>query len=625
MYYLQEQRKVMNGVVVASLPVDIAYRAIAPVKPQFQLNEVMESMAVLPISKLRTVRCKSPKEYNEFTPSMDVALVRVKGGAVFQGGLCWFPTEQGSFADDPLHANVDGDGFYRTVFGPCVSNSGVTYCACDSCFQLGSMRLLGAVENDLSLQALLRANQNQFILSHSVAIERLRSDIAPFLAGWKGVYEEAKEHHSDPHQKLALRLQAWADVTTSGEVYDDLWFNCRETGKKVLIYKMKKGEIAKNGKKPRGIGDLGVAASLQGFVYTGLIKEAFSKLDYVHNGVRYEFLPSPNRAALKAVFQKLMHPPERGYFVCFSDDACFSLRIGDVVYMSNLDIKSCDRSHSTKLFELFRDIGDVEIGQVLIDQCRSNFRIHRYKNGKLDSRCYVELKPLKNVLFSGSTITTAINNLANFLNFVALAEANFSEVTDVASFASVIERECRLAGYLMEVVPCVRYEHLQLLKHSPHLTTSGEYEPLINLGVFFRTFGRCVGDLPGKGDLDSRARFFNACLLQGMYPYLRNPFIDSLKKRFGSYKQNLSERTEKLIVGSVSNTLAYKVDGSVLVKEFIEISNHDLCQRYDTLPSLEADLTEFAHVAAIGVHYSTPAFDGVLEKDYGMVGVSVSC
>jgi len=572
------------------------------------------------LTKVRAVNCGLEEEFSTFVPSGDVEMVKCKGEAWFKNGLCWFSKHEGHFLDATDHPNVDGDQFYRTNFGPIVAHSSITYAACDRAMALASMRLLGALENDLPLQVTMRVAQRGFIENHQPMIELLRASILPYLADYQGIFEAAREHHADPHAKRDLRIVAWREILESGEVFDELWFG-RPGGSKTLVVKLKREEFAKWLKKPRCIGDLGVAASLQGFVYTKLLKEAFAGMNYRYAEVNYRFVPSPGYEPMCQAFDELIAPVGRGQFTCFSDDACFSIRIHGKVYRANLDIKSCDKSHGDAVFELFRDMGLRDVGATLIAQCKSDFKIHRYKNGKLDKRTYVKLRPKKHMLFSGSTITTAINNLANWLIYLSLAEADFSQVNNEEAFAEVIKQAGRRAGYLLEVGVCTEIEDLQFLKHSPHQDVNGCWKPVLNLGVYFRSCGRCKGDLPGRGDQLVRANEFNRQHLNGTFPRLVNSFVTELKERFAFTGANAALTLK--VAKRIENIAVWKAE-SPEEHPPVHVSLESWCRRYRAAPMLAAELMEFAKHARVGLEMSTPALDHVMFVDYGQSGVAKS-
>jgi len=360
----------------------------------------------------------------------------------------------------------------------------------------------------------LARNQKGFWQRHQWLVDTLREVYTPGLIGFTNIYDEALAHHADKHDKRLLRIHAWSDGEIDGTNHNRLWLQS-------VWYKMKKDEIAKPGKYPRMIGDLGVAASLQGFVLTGLLKHTMEDEVLHVNGGHIEFCASPTPEKLRVIFAKLVDPPGRFYFVYFSDDSCLSIRdAGGVIHRYNLDISSCDTSHREALFDAFEAIFPPhlqEYARVLTDQCRLPIRLY-----SVDRQHRCVLKPHGPVLYSGSTITTAINNLANISNAIAISECDF---TGVASITAA----CESAGYIVTCENCDNWHDLQFLKHSPVLDEDGQIQPLLNLGVLLRASGTCRGDLPGRGDIKLRAEVFQKALLQGAYPQATFTLLERMR------------------------------------------------------------------------------------------------
>ena len=83
--------------------------------------------------------------------------------------------------------------------------------------------------------------------------------------------------------------------------------------------KLKLREIAKHGKAPRLIADLGVEASLIGGYACKLFKQFMASFDYDSR----RFVESSDLAALESCFTMLKNPGRRGFFCYFSDGSCF--------------------------------------------------------------------------------------------------------------------------------------------------------------------------------------------------------------------------------------------------------------------------------------------------------------
>ena len=57
---------------------------------------------------------------------------------------------------------------------------------------------------------------------------------------------------------------------------------------------------------------------------------------------------------------------------------------------------------------------------------------------------------------------------------------------------------------------CENLQQVQFLKYSPFFNHLGSIDAVLNLGVWLRTFCYCKYDLPGRGDIERRARLFNS-------------------------------------------------------------------------------------------------------------------
>jgi hypothetical protein len=438
--------------------------------------------------------------------------------------------------------------------------------------------------------------QAEFISEHRSFIEFLAATYAPAFEGYLGMREECRLHYDDPHPKRDLRIHAYEELIDSGQFHQRLWL-------RNVTYKLKKDELAKNGKYPRMIGDLGVAASLQGFRLTYFLKTAQEQTIFI-NGGHIEFMKKPSTEGLTHVFDSLISPVGRFYFVCFSDDSCFSIRHEGRVHIYNVDISSCDASHTKSLFDAFVDLHPLHVkddARILAEQCALPIKVYDLTSRKR----YVKLLPKYPRLYSGSTITTAINNLASML-----IAYSFS-LLDVPTPENVIAAAASV-GYVITLEHCRRYEDIQFLKHSPVLTSQG-YKPLLNLGVLLRSTGVCRGDLPGKGDLETRARAFQHNLLLGMYPRSRFTLIDAMKSI--SKGSTVSASVQRQIDRQIEQTLAYKVGEG---EETLLFEDSNVYVRYGLSDSDIRFLnTDFAN-SSFGDHSHHPALSSILTKDYDL-------
>jgi len=506
----------------------------------------------------------------------------VKGREFFHNGELAFPP-------DPNYV----DGAYRTVFGPSVAHNGKIYAATNENVALAIRRLTGLRKPKIEgLHQQLFDNQTNILKTDELTtfFNRVSNMYFSHLSPVKSVEEECVEHHADPHPKQRLRVEAFREMTENGWIGDPdhLWI-------RRAVWKMKRLEWAKPGKKPRMIVDLKTPASLLGFRLMEALKRAQSREDLEINGGLVHFCKSPDPFEMQHIFEELHNPTKRFYFVYFSDDACFAVHTPEGIKRYNLDISSCDASHSPALFELLVRLFPSEQRhdvQRLVDQCQAPLKIIATQNPKMQ----VVIKPTRPMLYSGSTITTAINNLANILIAHAL-----SKLTEFSAMS--IERAAASVGYIVTgTEPLENYHDLQFLKHSPVFDADELIRPMLNLGVLLRSSGVCHGDLPGRGPLRPRAEAFQRGLLQGMYPKTDLPWL-----------QQTPGPVLKLPY-MTQLEIDYKLVSRPDYPRFTPQTS-SIMQRYRLDDADLAELHQFG-AAGFGDCFRGRAFDKILAKDY---------
>lgn len=520
----------------------------------------------------------------------------MKGKEFFRNGEIHFPDQ---LENRPDHLGLDGT--YRTYFGPSISTNGLIYGKSNHNTRLATRRL-SCARGNLELDTLYLKSQNHFISHSHPFLKLIKDHISGTEHDFSTLVQAAEDHHDDPHPKRKLRQQAWVELGIGDykglNVADRLWL-------RNVKYKMKTDEVAKILKYPRMIGDLGVAASLQGFWITHLMKDGLAREPLVYKDGEMEFCAKPNPTDLERIFEKLRNPPGRYYFVYFSDDSCLSFRDDDGgVHMYNVDISKCDASHGPFLFKALEEITPdiMKDGMAkLVDQCMLPIKISNVN----DPRQSVTLQPTRPRLYSGSTITTLINNLANLLICLAFVDqGRFNSDQDVISAAAK-------AGYIVtcETVDPNYPEDIQFLKHSPVRDSTGRWRAMLNLGVLLRSSGSCKGDLPGskKESLESRARKFQGALLKGMYPRVEFQLLDNLTQ------QTLTPEEKQ--IDKVSHQLYHKV---VDQGDTFRVLDSSLYRRYRLTPSQIDTLNEGFGRGEFEESFASDALETILEKDYGL-------
>lgn len=461
---------------------------------------------------------------------------------------------------------------------------------------------------------LLQQNQGDFIASNSSFLDNLANKYNPTFDEYTNNVQEAQYHHDDPHDKRELRIQAWADLMEEGAIYNETWL----TGPHSFMYKMKRGETAKPGKVARGIADLGVSASLQAFRGAYFLKKAMAEEVIEVEGGIIEFCPKPSPTSLIRIFEELKNPSKRFYFVYFSDDSCLSIRTeGGRVLRFNVDISSCDASHTKRLFDALIRItpeNGKETMRQAVNQCKQPITVR----SRADPKNKVTLKPTGPRLYSGSSITTVINNLANILIAYAIAGSTINSKEDVSSAAESV-------GYIVTCIDCTEDWHLcQFLKHSPVMDSNGELRALLNIGVLLRTTGVCTGDLPGKKTepWEERAKRFQQTLLQGLYPRAKFNLIDNMKKACVTDIGAISKKENRQLSTMVAKITDYKVYGEDEDESFI-IESSEVFKRYGLndlqIAEIELDFGRMGYEE----HYHSSGTAAILKLDYGLSGKSM--
>lgn len=537
---------------------------------------------------LQTSRCSVHKPFvsnQKFTC--------ISGEEFWRNGEIVFPTDGGR------------DTTYRTRFGYGVSHNGIIYANSNENQKLAMRRLTACREPPVSGASafLYRSWHNGLKENQRAAIREMKpwfrennSRYLLAMTAYKGNYEEMREHKSDPHPKRALREEGAEEVETWNLTKNKVWT-------KSVLYKMKKDELAKAGKYPRMIGDMGVVASLQGFRVTEVLKEAMASEPHYFGMLETQFVKRPSQKLLREVMNKLISPPEGGYFAYFSDDSCLSvIAKGGKVKRYNVDIKTCDGSHTGELFHAVKELtpGSEDEIDPLIKQCQLPIRVVDQEN----PANVVVLDPDEPTLYSGSTMTTFVNNMGEFVIAFQLGKVDWSQVPPERVEFEVMSAAKR-AGYVVSCEDCEKVEDIQFLKHSPVLDRYSTYQPVLNLGVLFRASGTCRRELP-KGDPVKTAATFQASLLQGMFPLLDAPIVRKMKVKAGKW----DEKTLEMI----KNEWHYKVDAE---GEVIYVDDDALFRRYDLTEEESASVIELAGVG-YGEFISGPAFDKILDKDYSL-------
>jgi hypothetical protein len=511
----------------------------------------------------------------------------LRGEEYYSNGVITFPTE----VIPKFPGSVDGH--YRTAFGPYVHRHAQIYGNTNHNTQQAVQHRL--CQSKFPDNPFARAFEQFFFELQGTTLAS-QQDIwteyfEPFDACFADTVEHALEGYDLPHPKKFLRILAMKDLLETGKIGNNLWL-------KTIWYKAKADEWGKYNKPERFIGDLGVAASLQGFWSTMLVKQFMADHILEVNGVEMEFHLHVTTEGLERAFAHLLCPPKRGYIAIFSDDFTASIRDEDgVPQMHNLDIRKCDFSHSKYIFAHLH-------GKHLPDPIRDNLktlvkqlelpcRVHSSEN-----RSHMVLLQRDTAfLYSGSTITTVINTQSVAGICIDLALSGACKGADIER--SGLNMGYQLSGWTEEE-RCKTMYDLQFLKHSPVYDTTGRLRAMLNLGVLLRTSGVSKGDLPGRGPLEPRAAAFQSGILRGMYPNASFELLTRMKANLPVVER----RTVNYLFDQLGNDSDYTV------------SMMEATSRY-RLSASDVEILLVLGDAGFGDVLNHRVFHTILHVDYG--------
>lgn len=401
-----------------------------------------------------------------------------------------------------------------------------------------------------------------------------------------------------PHAKRKFRLMIARSVETFGT-------NRREDFKSVG-YKLKPGELLADGKK-RAVADLGALRTDATAWCVESIKQAWA-VPFEHGNLRATYTKESTKDNLRAAFESLLNP--RGIeFFYHSDDSCVSARCSDGLVYFNGDIKACDGSHRQPLFDALYKLIATEKGRENVHapalKRAFSYLTRTLKVRNKHKKEHVRYKFKSARLYSGSVLTTTINNFANLLIAFALHRRvpDPSRVTR-AQFKEAYRLAGEDVGYQLKIIDCERPEELQFLKHSPSVV-DGHIEPWMGLGVYIRGFGTFKGDLPGKGPLDRRAQSYLHGVVQSRLNWGSHIFNDS----FGHL---MSGMTTRMSTSLFDDDTSKSVGGCQC-----RIPIESLCSRYNLTEEELVDACRMIAASKLGDRIRHPVFERLYQVDYG--------
>jgi len=525
-----------------------------------------------------------------------------------RGELLFDPVEK-----DVNFSRVDGyeDKKYKSWLGPRFHSKSVFSSICAQSMT-GALRRITAkrlMEGRPTYHDDLRQNQYTFVSRDNPEVNALKKELQKRLkARLDEVTESAGrlryEWAHKAHKKRKMRVRNHLVSNFEGIVHS--------THAERVAYMIKPMEELPADKYMRAIGDLGVAASARAAYFIDYVKEIMTESYYVDD-VECVFISGPRPDDLRDAFSKLLQPPGCGYFCFFSDDSCFSYRCMDGIFTCNMDIKAADGSNFKPIFSFLKEVMDVDarfaesIEQVFL-QCWLPARVRNPE----DFSEYIDLVPTGDpVLYSGSTLTTLINNVANLMIILAiLKDINSSPLTK-AQLRVVIERAAESAGYTVTCDICEIPEDIQFLKYSVSVIDD-EVVPYLNLGAWMLKFGSFDGDLPGSDKISvlQKSIMFNSDVVKGRLRSGNHIIADAFKTMIvGETLVGLDDRYDDKIKDIVA-----KSEGSLTTR----IPLDRIAARYGCDPVEIEELASLIVEAGQGDLVHHPVLSTIFQRDYGI-------
>jgi len=546
----------------------------------------MSKQKWLPVIRAYPLRCTTEKPYRD------------GGRFTLVKGAKWFSAKGLDFGTESIK-----DKRYRTWFGPSFAHSGESYKVDDVGLRGAVTRLTCAREPDrIGLHEELRSNQFE-----NYGVGEVYSVFQEFVSN--GIDELTPDFDHDrqrdcwtdtPHPKKSLRVRTRAEMDASGAFAEDLWLGNHGRVK----YVCKPDEMLPQGKYLRATGDLGPRGTAQGAYMMDVVKEAFSR-EFKYRNCSYQFVKKPEREELIRAFQAVWDGEDDVCLRCFSDDAIIGVDMPDGRYVANTDISACDGSNYDPVFLFLKQImlgGNLNQKDVrgVFLQCRADCVIESYSDKEFKRKPRkVVLRPKYDTLYSGSVLTTSINNCANFGIFASVID-NLPpfHLRTVETVSAAIAAAAARVGYILKCQVCTSIEDLQFLKCSPTYV-GGLMEVFVNIGVLLRNLGSTVGDLPGKGEIRERAQQYTSDVIRSYVHAGEHELTQALRSKIVESTLGVEEKPR------LTGPVRCDIPLSCIARRY-GVSEFDLLGLCWQIRSSE-----------IGEVLSSPLLDRIYEVDYG--------
>lgn len=416
------------------------------------------------------------------------------------------------------------------------------------------------------------------------------------------VYDDSTLLHQirnavQPHVKQKIRIKAIRDLMEKRTLFNE---GSLFTTK--IVGKMKIPEFAKPGKKPRLLGDFTTEGSLLAAFLVPLIKHAMSG-EVKMGDSTFAFCYSTDPESLDSALRRLFES-SGNYYLYFSDDMV--AKVDGTCY--NLDISSCDMSNDDPVFDRLIWLVESEEHRRLLslaaDQCKLKYVI----GNSNDPTEKVTAQPRRRTEFSGTQLTTLLNNIASFGISMSIEWHGMNTGAGISESALAV-------GYSVTTDLCTNIEDVQFLKHHFYYDEQDKLQSCLNIGPLLRCYGSAWGDVPY-----SRKRGEN--LKDAMRARNRGILMGYKHSGLAALTENLLRSDSAMYRTKSEKSAAYQkghADASTKVIGVRPRCPLDVYARRYNYPL--ADIIQFIDdlkKAKIGSICAHPFVTRVLAKDYGM-------
>jgi len=347
----------------------------------------------------------------------------------------------------------------------------------------------------------------------------------PLLILHKDLDEYMSDFCNNPHPKKQLRVNAKRFLQSQGNLYNNLFM-------KHILLKLKCPEWAKPGKYGRTIGDYSVEGSLLTHGLIDFMKEILFT-EYLSFSFIIFKCRTPTVQVLRELFVRF-YRSDKDLFAFNSDDGILYIVCTDGILRANIDLSSCDISNGVAIFEFLSHWASVdpilsEFVELAIKQCKQTVKVVNPERPK--QKLFV--KPVQPIEFSGSTLTTILNDIAMLLIALRFSYVKRYRVLSKSQTKQLFLDSAESCGYIV-TFDSVAFEGLQFFKYSPVLI-DGKVLVCLNLGVILRSLGHTKGDFPGRGPIGLRGLKHSASVVMGLMHTGNTVVLRALIDRFSGF------------------------------------------------------------------------------------------